>query len=203
MEKNFKETHIPEDFSMALESHQLLCGPSHVFKVAKTVFHGISSCLGSMKNVSIPKAIIIRSIDHSFLAGAKVEYIPNKDDKNNPAAGRWDYTWTTFEDDLKGADCIDIASNSIVASCMQASGYELFNMKFNDSATAIYMATLLIEMIIDWVKENTTEVESASLVLDGAFKATGVVENGKVVVGIVPAGEMKVLIKDDNMIQEA
>ena len=76
-------------------------------------------------------------------------------------------------------------------------------MKFNDSATAIYMATLIVEMIIEWIKENTTEVESASLVLDSVFKATGVIEDGKVVVGIVPAGEMKVLIKDDNAIQEA
>ena len=203
MEKNFKESHIPEDYSKALENHALLCGPSNVHRVAKVIFHGISSCLGSMKNVSIPKAIVVRSIDHSFLAGAKVEYIPNKDDKNNPAAGRWDYIWTTFEDDLKGADCIDIAVNSIVASFLQSSGADLFSMKFNDSATAIYMATLMIEMIIEWVKENTTEVEPASLVLDGVFKATGAIEDGKVVVGIVPAGEMKVLIKDDNAIQEA
>lgn len=203
MEKNFKETTIPEDYSKALENHALLCGPSNVARVTKVIFHGISSYLGSVKNMSVPKSVVIRSIDHSFLAGAKVEYIPNKDDKNNPAAGRWDYTWTTFEEDLKGTDSVDIAANSIVASFLQTSGAELFSMKFNDSATAIYMATLIVEMIIEWIKENTTEVESASLVLDGVFKATGAIEDGKVVVGIVPAGEMKVLIKDDNAIQEA
>ena len=50
--------------------------------------------------------------------------------------------------------------------------------------------------------ENATESEPAILTLDGVFKATATVENGKVVMGIVPDGEMKVLIKDDSAIQE-
>jgi len=202
MEKKFKETSIPEDYSKALVEQGLLVGPSHVYRIAIVLFHGVSSCLGAMKNPSVPKAIVFRSLDHSFLAGAKVEYIKNEDDPTNPASGRWDYTWTFYEDDLKGADCIEAVSNSLVASYFVASGLQLYNMRFNDAETSIVLVTFMLEMIIAWLKENVSETEDATLTLDGVFKATSTMDKGKVEMGIVPDGEMKVLIKDDSAIQE-
>lgn len=202
MEKKFKETSIPEDFSHALAMQSFLIGPANVYRVATVLFHGVSTCLGSIKSVTIPKAIVFRSIDNAFLAGAKVEFIPNKDDKNNPAAGRWDYVWTCYEEDLKGADIIDVTKNNLVGPFFAASGANLYNMKFAGPDTCIFMMTLMIEMIIAWLKENATEAESAALVLDGVFKGISSVDDGKVVLGIVPDGEMKVLIKDDDKIQE-
>ena len=97
MEKKFKETSISEDFSRALAQQCFLLGPSHTPRIATVLFHGVSTCLGAMKNTTIPKAIVFRSLDSSFLAGAKVEYIANSDDPSNPSAGRWDYTWTFDE----------------------------------------------------------------------------------------------------------
>ena len=58
-------------------------------------------------------------------------------------------------------------------------------------------------MIINWVKDNTSQTDPAALVLENCFKAIGKVENGKVVMSIIPDGAMKVLIKDDSAIQEA
>ena len=131
-----------------------------------------------------------------------VEYIANADDPSNPAAGRWDYTWTFYEDDLKGCDCIEVANNSLVSTYFISSAITLYNMRFAGQDLCVLMMTMMVEMIINWLKENATESEPAILTLDGAFKATATVENGKVVMGIVPDGEMKVLIKDDSAIQE-
>lgn len=203
MEKKFKETNIPEDYSKSLAQQSFLLGPSVVSKVATTLFHGVSTCLGTMKNTSVPKAVIFRSLDHSFLAGAKVEYIQNVDDPSNPSAGRWDYTWTFYEEDLKGADCVEVANNSLVSSYFTSSGISLYNMRFNAQDLCIAMMTMMIEMIINWLKENASEADPAILVLDGAFKATATVVDGKIEMGIIPDGEMKVLIKDDTAIQEA
>lgn len=202
METKFKETSILEDFSRALAQQSFLLGPSHTPRIATVLFHGVSTCLGDMKNTTIPKALVFRSLDRSFLAGAKVEYIANSDDPSNPAAGRWDYTWTFYEDDLKGCDCVDVATNSLVTTFFVASGITLYNMRFAGPDLCIMMMTMMIEMIINWLKENATESEPAVLTLDGVFKATATVENGKIVMGIVPDGEMKVLIKDDSAIQE-
>ena len=202
MEKKFKETNIPEDFSKALSNQCFLIGPSHTYRIATVLFHGVSVCLGAMKSTTIPKAIVFRSIDHSFIAGAKVEYIANIDDPTNPAAGRWDYTWTFFEDDLKGCDCVEVTNNSLVTSYLISSAISLFNMKFAGPDLCSLMMVMMVELIINWLKENATESEPAILTLEGVFKATAIVENGKIVMGIVPDGEMKVLIKDDTAIQE-
>lgn len=202
MEKKFKETNILEDFSKALAQQCFLIGPSHTPRIATVLFHGVSSCLGDMKNTTIPKAIVFRALDHSFLAGAKVEYIANVDDPTNPAAGRWDYTWTFVEDDLKGCDCVEVANNSLVTTYFISSGISLYNMKFAGPDLCALMMTMMIEFIINWLKENATESETAVLTLEGVFNASAVVENGKIVMGIVPDGEMKVLIKNDSAIQE-
>lgn len=202
MEKKFKETSILEDFSRALAQQSFLIGPAHTPRVATVLFHGVSRCLSAVKNTTIPKAIVFRSMDHSFLAGAKVEYIVNADDPSNPSAGRWDYTWTFYEEDLKGCDCIDVSSNNLVSTYFISSGSDLYNMRFAGQDLCIMMMTLMIEMIINWLRENASESEPAILTLDGVFKATATVENGKTIMGIVPDGEMKILIKDDSAIQE-
>lgn len=202
MEKKFKETNIPEDFSRALASQSFLIGPSHTPRIATVLFHGVSRCLGSMKNTTIPKAVVFRSLDSSFLAGAKVEYIANADDPSNPSAGRWDYTWTFYEEDLKGCDCIDVSSNALVSTFFISSASDLYNMRFAGQDVCVLMMVMMIEMIINWLKENVSESEPMMMTLDGVFKATAAVENGKITMGIVPDGEMKVLIKDDSAIQE-
>lgn len=202
MEKKFKETSIPEDLVKILTRQNFMCGPQHIYKIATVLFHGVSSCLGAMKTTAMPKAIVFRSMDHSFLAGAKVEFIPNTDDPTNPSAGRWDYTWTFYENDLNGADIIDVATNNLVSTCFASSAVTLYNMKFAGQDLCILIMTTLVEIIINWLKENTTEAEPAVLTLDGVFKATASVVNGKIEMGIIPDGEMKVLIKDDSAIQE-
>lgn len=203
MEKKFNATPIPEDYSKLLSQQSLLVGPTNVFRVATTLFHGASRCLGAMKSTTVPKALVFRSLDHGFLAGAKVEFIPNKDDPTNPASGRWDYTWTFYEDDLKGADTIEIANNTLATTYFASSGQALYNMKFAGTDVCITMVTLMVEMIVNWLRENATEVDPAVLILDGVFRAEATVVKGKIEMGLVPDGEMKVLIKDDAAIQEA
>ena len=203
MEVEFKKTHIPEDFSKTIAKQTFIIGPQYVHYITTVLFHGVSCCLGAMKNTQVPKAIVFRSIDHSFLAGAKVEHISNGDDPSNPASGRWDYVWTFYEDDLKGADCIDAASNSLINTYFIQSAITLYNMKFHDSSICMMLMTLMLEMIISWLKENVKEDDKATLFLTGVFKANAEVVDGKVEMGLVPEGEMKVLIKDDKAIQEA
>lgn len=203
MERKFKETSIAEDFSKALAKQCMLLGPSTVPYIATVLFHGTSSALGAVKNTTVPKAVVFRSLDHTFLAAAKVEYIANDDDPTNPAAGRWDYTWTFYEDDIKGADVIDVATNSLMTTYYTTSGANLYNMKFQSQETCIMMMIMMIEMIIAFLKDNVTEDEPVTLTLDEVFKASASIVDGKIEMGIVPDGAMKVLIKDDSVIQEA
>jgi len=203
MEKKFKETPILEDYSKALAEKCFLLGPSNVPRIATVLFHGTSTALGSIKNLSVPKAIVFRTIDHSFLAAAKVEYIGNADDPTNPSSGRWDYTWTWYEEDIKGADVIEVGTNSLVTTYFTSSGINLYNMKFSAQDLCVLMMTLMLEMIKAYLENNVNEAEPITLSLDGVFKATAEKVNGKVEMGLIPDGAMKILIKDDIAIQEA
>lgn len=203
MEKKFKESSIPEDFSRAMAKQSSLIGAAYVDYIAKTLFVGVSKCLAASKDKSIPKAVVFRGIDSTFLAAAKIEYVKNEDDPANPSAGQWSYVWTTDTDDIKDCQTIDVVANALIMPFFTEAASSLYNMKFADSATCIVMMTTMVEMIINWVKENTKEGDTSTLELDGVFKAMGEVEDGKIQVAIIPAGEMKVLIKDDSAIQEA
>ena len=62
----------------------------------------------------------------------------------------------------------------------------------------------MVEFIIKWLKENVTAEEPVTLIQDGVFRADAAVdENGEINIGIIPDGQMKVLIKDDSAIQDA
>ena len=50
MEKKFKETSIPEDFSKALAKQSILLGPQHAYRMANILFTGVSNYLASVKN---------------------------------------------------------------------------------------------------------------------------------------------------------
>ena len=203
MEKLYKETTIPSDFKRLLaESTQFLLAEANTEKVVTAIIHGISCALGKMKHTSTPKAVTFHLMNGEFLIGAKVEYIPNDDDPSNPSAGRWDYTWTFYKDDLADAECIECIDNRILAF-IASSAFSLYGFKIESVQCQVSMIRCAFETIKAWFAENISKEDpSATLILDGVFKATGVLEDNQLVLSLVPDGEMKVLIKDDLAIQE-
>ena len=197
MEKKFKESLIPELYSKALSKESMIIGPSVVPKVANVIFTGVSKLL-QKAYAGKPTAVRFRSVNNNFICAAKVEFIPNGEDPSN---GRWDYVWTFNEEDLNGAEIIDAETNSHVNTEIVAAGSDLYNMRFAPGV-AIIMSIILLEQISDWLQENTLENEPSKLVLDSVFTAIGELEDGKVYKSIIPAGEIKVLIKNDSAIQE-
>ena len=202
MEKKFKETQIPEDFSRTIAQQSILLSPNYVERIANVLFTATSKCLGDVKDTTVPKAIVYRGIDNSFLAAAIVEYIKNDDDPTDMSAGQWSYVWTLSEDDIANCQAIDVRSNSLVVPYFYAALADKYHCSFNDRDSCLKMMTLMVEMIIHWIMENTKDGEETVLSLDGVFVAKGAVEDGKVAISIIPDGDMKVLIKNDADIQQ-
>jgi len=57
-------------------------------------------------------------------------------------------------------------------------------------------------MLRRWLDENAKENEVVSIEQDGVFEARVAVENGEKVFAIEPAGEVKIIIKDDAAIEK-
>lgn len=203
MERKFEETKIPEDVSKAMADNNFIMGAIHAGKVIKVLGTGISKFLGDVKSLEVPMALRFSKMDGSFLAGMKVEYHKNPDDPENPSAGNWSYVWTFKEEDLEGANVTDFAKSVNAFSHFIACGAKLYNMRFQDHATASTLFNTFLEHVYHWLDDNAVEGEENTLIADGVFIAKCEVKDGKIIKAIIPDGNMKVLIKGDDLYQEA
>lgn len=201
MTVKFDETKIPENYSKTLISKNFSFPAPFVGKIGKVLMDGISRCLGSIKEIDRPHGIVFRTLNGTFLAAGIVQFNRNEDDPDNLSAGNWSYTWTFKEEDLDGVNTIE-STNQLVTPFIESSGVNLFQMKFNDSSIATMMITLFIEMLSAWLRENAKEGEIVTIELPGAFKASAEVNEGKVEIGLTPDGNVKTLIKGDEMYQD-
>ena len=201
METNFKESSIPQSYSRALATTNLLLNAPSVHMVTKAIFMGISKYIGAKKDMTIPQAIGFKKANGEFLVAAKVEYIKNEDNPDDTSAGQWNYSWTTDQNDISDCNVEYIGETSGIIPYLVTAAQN-FGFYYRDSATASYMTNLLIEMIMDFVKENAKDGDEAVLTFNGIFKAVGTVENGEIVLALIPGENIKVLIKDDSAIQE-
>lgn len=206
MEMDFNSTKISEDYSKALAAEGLLFGKQHGFKAATVLFAGTSVALRKMADQTIPKAIRFNRMNGDMIAAAKIEYIKNEDDPDSPASGQWNYTWTTDPADIEDANVMVFGTaenrSSDLLLCYMHESQKRFGMEFKDEITCVFMMNLMAEMLVDFVKQNTKDGESCTLTLSDVFRMTGEVEDGEIVVAIIPDGAMKVLVKNDAAIQE-
>ena len=201
MEVKFKETNIPNDLSTSISTIGYSLGEQNVDKIAFSLFGGVSTYLGKHKSTTVPIGVVFNSVDNSFIAGAKVEYIKNTDD-SDPAAGHWNYSWTTNAADMEDSSNSIVGQQDLLYPFFSNYAFNHYHMRFIDASTCYTMMVILIEMIVHFVKENTKPNDAVTLTLDGAFKAIGEVDSdGSIVVAIIPDGDMKVLVKDDSAIQ--
>lgn len=200
-EVKFEETRIPEDVSREMAESQLVLGAAHVGKILKVMVTGVSKLLGDVKDLKVPKSVKFTRPDGGFIAGARVEYHTNPDDPENPSAGNWSYVWTLTEEDIEGSTVIDISINTQVFTYFMEAASKLYNMKFNDTPTGIMMFNIILENLSHWLDDNAKEGEVQTLTCANALTASCEVKDGIVVKALVPDGDMKILIKNDDMYQ--
>lgn len=206
MQKAFNETKIPEQFLMNMDKKHLglsKLGEAGVYKFADVLFETTSILLGQMKLTDTPQAIIFREANGTFIVGAKVEYITNEDNPSDLSAGQWNYSWSFYEEDFEDAHAINACEHPLFRSSYASFAGRRHGIEFNDTDFVSSTCIELLECIKSWLKNNATSGESTYLVLDKVFTASAAVnDEGEIEIAIVPSGEMKVLIKDDSMIQE-
>ena len=199
MEINFNDSQIPEDLSAQLAKHNNTLSPAHVEKILTVIVAGTGTALKELmkRDPNVPKAVVFKSIIGNFLIGAKLEYEANADE-SDPSNGRWNYTWSFYEDDFKDTKCFTMSELSVY---YRDKGISLYNMKVQPDAFE-FTVTTLWEIIKLWLIENASK--DPVLVLKDVFTANAIVnEDGEVELGFVPDGAMKILVKNDASIQEA
>lgn len=195
------ETQYPQMYSKALVEEKLYdIPPEFVDKIVDVVFTGTSYLLAQTKSKEKPATLCFRKVDESLVAAATVRYFEGetKDD-----LGNWSLSWTFNEEDIpEDAYKMDFATQVQTHSYFRSAAGERYGMRFDDSASLVDCLTYALIQLKKWLDENAKEGTEVMIEQDGIFQARVAIENGEKVFAIEPAGEIKVLIKDDAAIEK-
>ena len=206
-EVQFNSTSIPTLISEKMRNLTYI-HPTYADKILETIFGGTSRILGRMKNTSDMICLEFKNPKtDEFIAAATISY--SNDDYDDMSKGYWNYTWTFNEDDIDSdAVIIDFASEykNLVSDYVS---YAINRYHVNESIlkryidihTVCHSLDLIMSILRSWLVLNVSN-EGIRLVLPGVFHAFAMIDSGETIIGIEPSGEMKILVKGDNAIQQ-
>lgn len=195
----FNSTNLPQNISAGLYNDQSYDYDAiHVDKLFYTLFYSVSYILREIKSKDHPVAFVITDIKDNEIAAAIVEYFEGEED--NP--GNWSLVWTFNMDDIPANAEKKTLQNDLYHPHFKAVAGEKYGMAFIDRTAIIVLMTYIVEQLYKWLDENAKENEVVEITLDGVFTAKVEVVDGKKEFAIIPAGEVKTIIKDDLAIEK-
>ena len=198
---NIYDTSLPASWSEEMAyRYSWDLRPEFVPKLIECIFIASAEVLGSAKLIDKPVALVYREANKQFVAASVVQFFPNNDDPTKP--GNWSLVWTFDENDLTADTQVIESTDPNVYVYFRAVAGSKFNMEYDatDVINTLNIATLL--QIKKWLDENAKDNDEVVLSLDGVFQARVAVEGGVKVFALEPAGEVKMLIKDDASIEK-
>jgi hypothetical protein len=173
--------------------------PEHTDKILDVTFTSAALILNNLKKKDKAAVLKFDRVDKSLVAAAIVRYFENEDPKK---PGNWSLTFTFDETNIpEDADVYSISDPQLHAYIRSVAG-DKYRIRFETPESLITLPTYIFEQVYKWLDENAKENEEVSVSLDGVFQARVAIEGGEKVFAIEPAGEIKMLIKDDTSIEK-
>ena len=176
--------------------------PEFVPRGYEIAFFGASYLLSRRRkqnNNNKPIAFIIDDMSGKTVACAILQLIEGAD---SSLPDSWNLVWSFDPLDVpENADKVCL-SNSNCHPAFIITAQKMFNTEFKTGGHLINLITYSFEMLYKWLDDNAKENEVVSIEQDGVFEARVAVENGEKVFAIEPAGEVKMLIKDDTALEK-
>lgn len=195
------DSNLPNNYARGLYDEKSLdLAPEHTDKIADVTFTATAMVLNGAKSKNQPVALKFEREDGSMVAAAICQYFENNDNKDQP--GNWNLVFTFDESDIPDNTNVLSMNNPMVHPFFRSVGGDKYHFTFKTVNDIIVLPTYFMEQLRKWLDENTKDGEELSLECDGIFQARGAVEGGEKVFSVEPAGEIKILIKDDAAIEK-
>lgn len=194
------ETSLPAMWSKGLaEEKGYDLAPEFITRITTTLFHGVAGVLAANRKTDKPVAFIIDRLDGKMVACAVLQLFENEDKKN---PGNWNMFWSFDEADIP-KDAVKLyLKDPLTQPFFIVPAANKCNIEFKTEAALVILMTYVLEQIYKWLDENAKADEEVSIEQEGVFQARVGVENGQKVFSIEPAGEIKMLIKNDTSIEK-
>ena len=194
------DTNLPANYSKYLyEEMRADLAPEHTDKIIDVTFTASAEFLNIVKKKDKPAVLKFESLKNVFAAAAIVQYFEN-DDKKKP--GNWNLFFTFDEKDVPENSQVYSITDPQLHPYFRSCAGEKYHFTYNNPETIINLPVAVFEQLKKWLDENAKEGEEVGVELDGVFQARVGIEGGEKVFAIEPAGEIKVLIKDDAAIEK-
>jgi hypothetical protein len=199
----FNSTNLPAIVSKGLyEQLNYDVDAIHIEKFYYVLFYSVSTILREIKSKDHPVSYVFKDKKRNEIAAATVEYFDNE--RDNP--GNWSLTWTFDPKDIPENAVKEDLLNPLFHPHFKAISGEKYGMMFTGDTALVNIMTFCIEQLYKWLDENAKKGEDVEINLDGVFKAVVQVENvngeDQKIFAIIPAGEVKTMIKDDVSIEK-
>lgn len=197
--KKLYDTSLPANWTTSLsELYTFDIAPEHYDKILSIVMIATSQILSSAKVKTQPVTLAYRKLNGDLVAAATVEYFKN-DDESNP--GNWSLSWTFNEEDIPENALKINQEDSNVFTYYRAVAGSKWNMEFDSNSVITPLITTTLSELKKWLDENASENEEVGIEVPALCTGAVSVENGVKVFALIPAGEIKMLIKDDASIE--
>lgn len=174
--------------------------PEFLPKILECIFIATSEVLSSAKIIDKPVALVYRKANKEVVAAAIVQFFPNDEDPTKP--GNWSLVWTFDEKDIpENAQIIEGTDPNVYVYFRAVAGSR-FSFEYDALDVINVLNIASIGAVKKWLDENAKENDIICVEIENVFQARVAVEGGVKIFAIEPAGEVKMLIKDDAAIEK-
>nr|DAV45466.1 MAG TPA: hypothetical protein [Caudoviricetes sp.] len=199
MVKDVKETNIIETVLERLKSEDQIILRSHQFvNVLKSVLFGAVKFLANTKFEN-EAALRVNDKNGTFIAGIVLERAVDDEGKNS-----FEARFELNEDGVKDIATVYDLSDEEVQRFLNRFMYVLTNNKFVNNAFVFDITRVILSSVINALMNlNKTDIDEDGyeIKFDEYLTATATDEDGKRVVEIEPAVDLKKFIKDDKLVE--
>lgn len=188
------ESSIPSNYTINLKAEQCNWVPSNTFKMYDTLFRTIAEVVALHRKQDGKTAATIRDIKGNLLLAGILEW--NEPEEEGQVDGNWSFVFTQDEADLEGAAQFNISDTQFTMMFTNI-GMEMYNMRITDSLFISKYATIAVSTLLENLHVNAKAGEEYVVEEDDFFMAKSSIEDGEVVIAILPGDKLKELIKND------
>lgn len=198
MVKDIKETNIIETVLERLKAEDQIILRSHQFvNVLKSVLFGAVKFLANTKFEN-EAALRVNDKNGTFIAGIVLERAVDDEGKNS-----FEARFELNEDGIKDIATVYDLSDEEVQRFLNRFMYVLTNNKFVNNAFVFDITRVILSSVINSLMNlNKTDIDEDGyeIKFDEYLTATATDEDGKRVIDLEPAVDLKKFIKDDKLV---
>lgn len=170
----------------------------HVSPLMKSTLMTVSEILKSRQNKNDEKICFeIKDLKGNFIFGSILTYTKPAEGEDK---GNWNLEFTFNKSDLEGINSIGDNLNTEYITSLEKNFCDLTHRRFKNPEFLHKVIQMLFVTLSDYMASNAKEGEEFAVELPDYLEAISTVENGEIIISVVPGSIIKQAIKDDTIV---